>query len=295
MADSPALSYRKSFAIPAKPAPVFDALTNPIHLKLWFAEHVEVEPQVEGAYRFWGRHTLWLGDPKLADQRITRLDFPRELAFHWTWNGSPTQACLRVAAAEGGSQVEVQHDLARAWDAQGGGLGEVWAARSADVVDAFWSLAVRNLSHYLFEAEPVLLPDFQQAAASGCVELELHVDASPEALFRQLTEPGSLDAWIAEKARVEARPDGEYSYGWKVGSEPLGPTRVLQIRPGESLVHDWLEPGEEASQVRWEIEEQPLGTRLRVLQAGLGERAPVAALRWAAALGAIRERVVPPE
>lgn len=286
MADSPALSYRKCFAIPAKPAPVFDALTNPLHLKLWFAEHVEVEAQVGGAFRFWGRHTLWVGDPKLADQRVARLDFPRELAFGWTWNGSPSQVSLRVTPAEDGSQVEVQHELASAWDPKR--IGE---ARAEWVADSFWSLAMGNLRHYLAEGEPALLPDL--GGDGDELSLALEVPADPAEVYAALTEPRRLDRWIARGARVDLEDGDVYSWGWTVDAggspTPVGPRRWIEAREGERLVHDWSWPGEEAeSPVRWELEAETFATRLRLAHGVPAELRDAYCVAWASALVALQ-------
>jgi uncharacterized protein YndB with AHSA1/START domain len=51
------LKHEFTWKLPARPARVFAALTDAAELEQWFAEHAEVEPQLGGAYRFWGKHT----------------------------------------------------------------------------------------------------------------------------------------------------------------------------------------------------------------------------------------------
>ena len=42
-------------AVPAPPKVVYEALTDPAALRVWLAEHAEVD--LPGKYEFWGRFT----------------------------------------------------------------------------------------------------------------------------------------------------------------------------------------------------------------------------------------------
>lgn len=85
----------------ATPEAVFDRLVNPTHLREWFCEHAEVEPRVNGAYRFWGRYTPLVPGPSAATQRITRLDWGRALRYSWPWAGTDTEVLIELTDQAG--------------------------------------------------------------------------------------------------------------------------------------------------------------------------------------------------
>jgi uncharacterized protein YndB with AHSA1/START domain len=172
------MSIQRSYTIPAKPAPVFDALTSELHLRTWFAEQLEVGGAPGAPFRFWGKHTLWVPEASDATQTLTRLDFPSALAFSWTWRGAPTQVSIEVAEDGEGTRLELRHAFERPWPANDPDLGEVRAARQDRIVEAFWDVAMANLVYYLFEGEPLLLPDYE--ATSEQVELSLAIEAPVE-------------------------------------------------------------------------------------------------------------------
>src|SRR3954471_13865562 len=94
--STPGWTHEYEVILPADPARVWRAVTDPSELTRWFAEGVEVEPHAGGKFRFWGRHTY--GAPKRgrAHQRITRFEAGRELAFEWEIEGVESEGILRV-------------------------------------------------------------------------------------------------------------------------------------------------------------------------------------------------------
>ncbi|MCG8590332.1 MAG: SRPBCC domain-containing protein [Proteobacteria bacterium] len=69
--------YTESFSVPVDARAVFDALLDEPLLTQWLAEHVRIEPQKGGAYRFWGRDVLWCADEDAGRGEILELDAPR--------------------------------------------------------------------------------------------------------------------------------------------------------------------------------------------------------------------------
>lgn len=287
------MPFDRSYAIPAKPAPVFDALTSALHLRVWFAEQVEVGSAVGGPFRFWGRHTLWVPAPGDAKQTLRELAFPGALAFLWTWNGVPSQVSLALADDGEGTRVRISHAREGAWPAEHPDLGAARAARQEEIVAAFWDVAMANLSHYLFEGEPLLLPDF--SASGEGLELAVDVEAGTEDVFRALTEPQRLDTWVATGARVALESGGEYAWGWTgEGGTPLGPAEVVAFRANEALIHDFHWPGEAPSRVHWQLEEGADGTRITLAHARPEGHSPVDRLSWVRALLALRASLTAP-
>ena len=286
------MTFEKSYSIPAKPAPVFELMTSPLHLPGWFAEQAEAGAKPGAPFRFWGKHTLWVPEASDAKQTLTQHAFPHALGFAWTWRGAPTEVTVKVAAEGEGARVDVKHAFARPWPASDPELGPAHAARQDRIVEAFWDVAMANLAHYVFEGEPLLLPDY--TAAGDALELSLAIEAPAADVFGALTAPKQLDLWIAEHAQVELRKGGAYRFGWVAADgAPLGPTQIADFAPGERLAHDWCWPGEPPTQVRWELEENEPVTTLRVTHAR-GARALAAdTLLWCRALLALRDRLTP--
>ncbi len=243
------MSFKKTYTPHSDAATVFAALTEPARLTIWFAEHADVEPRVGGRYRFWGRHTLWAGAERDADQVLTVFEPDRALAYRWTWNGFPTQVSMELTPADG--QVEI--GLTQSFDP-----GFEYERKDC-LVDSYWDVLAENLAHYLRTGRASLLPDF--AAQERDIHMSIEIDAPPEKVFQALTDPEQLDRWMSTAAAIEPDTGGAYSYGWESGE---GPTRIVELIPNRLLVHDWTHPGEHLTQVRWELVPVGKGTRVEL-------------------------------
>jgi uncharacterized protein YndB with AHSA1/START domain len=87
------------------------------------------------------------------------------------------------------------------------------------------------------------------------VERELLVPESPEEVWRSLTQPG----WLGDDALIELWPSGEVRAGERSGF-------VEEADEPRRLVFWWSAPGEEASRVELDLEEEVEGTRVRVTE-----------------------------
>lgn len=109
---------------------------------------------------------------------------------------------------------------------------------------------------------------------------EVWIEASPERVFRALTEPDQLTAWwripdayATTEAEVDLRVGGRYRLtGWSRAQGTFEVEGVYEVvDPPRRLVYTW-EPGwdEEArgSRVELLLEEEAGGTRLRTLHTG---------------------------
>ena len=70
--------------VPAPPKTVYEVLTDPAALRVWLAEHADVE--LPGRYEFWGRYTPDGAEPH---QRVLYVD-ERTIRFAWTVDGVET-------------------------------------------------------------------------------------------------------------------------------------------------------------------------------------------------------------
>ena len=120
------------------------------------------------------------------------------------------------------------------------------------------------------------------------LELEIEISAPPERVFEALLDPEKVKVWMQSEA-PEIDPEAKrYSYGWTRGEEKveMGPLRILELVPGQLLVHDWQWPGEPDGQVRWELSPTEKGTRLRLIH--VDSRDFTHRLGWSDALASLR-------
>jgi uncharacterized protein YndB with AHSA1/START domain len=255
-----------SWPMPVTPAAVFAALTDAAQLRTWFAEHAEVEPRVGGAYRFWGRHTPGVPSAAEAAQRITALEPDARLGFTWTVLGVPSSVAITIAAVDGkGTTITAEQTLE----------GPLGVPREKELIDDFWKLSFGNLSVHLGSGTGFLRPDF--ADPSPEIRLSIVVAAPPAAVFRTLVEPELINKWVgSDKARVEPRVGGVYSFGWSYELDGTqvegGPMRILEIDPDRKLVVDWPDWRGDATvtgqSVSFTLHPEGTGTRVDLVHAG---------------------------
>ncbi len=257
-------SYEGTHVLPGAASVVFEALTDPAKLCVWFCEHADIEAEVGGAFRFWGRHTPFDSGESGTDQRITAIVPDERLAFSWTWGGAPTRVTLELEDAYEGCKVSIKHEAD----------SEVAGHLARDMVylmDDLWALSMGNLREFILTGRPALLPDHSKK--DDDVFLSLKIDAPPSIVWKSLTEPGELNKWLARDASVELSQGGAYSYGWEESDEScgtVGPSRILELEPERLLIHDWTYEGDSTNRTEWRIE--PLGDdrcRVSVRQVGI--------------------------
>jgi uncharacterized protein YndB with AHSA1/START domain len=90
------------------------------------------------------------------------------------------------------------------------------------------------------------------------VRFERLYDATPEELWRALTDPGQLRGWLGHATRWQLVP-GE-AYELDVGGPTTG--RIRAVEPGRVLELDWNYEDEPESVVRFEIVPRDRGVLL---------------------------------
>jgi uncharacterized protein YndB with AHSA1/START domain len=117
----------------------------------------------------------------------------------------------------------------------------------------------------------------------GAVDVtrELFVPTSPERVWRALTDPAELEEWFANEVELDLER-GEGAFRWENGEARRA--RVDGIDPGRRLELTWWDDAapDEASTVRFTIEEADAGTRLVVTESAGGPSA--CASGWGVAL-----------
>ena len=85
--------------VPAPPKVVYEALTDPAALRVWLAEHADVD--LPGKYEFWGRFTP---DGAKPHQRVLHVD-EHTIRFAWTVEGVESTVQFELATGDGGTLV----------------------------------------------------------------------------------------------------------------------------------------------------------------------------------------------
>jgi len=109
------------------------------------------------------------------------------------------------------------------------------------------------------------------------IEKKLELDASPERVWRAITEPAELAAWFGDFAELDLRPGGSGWFGWKKHGRFA--VRVEVVEPPHRLAWRWShEPdiplGEGPSTlVEWRLTARPGGgTLLELRETGFETR-----------------------
>ncbi|GAA3809680.1 hypothetical protein GCM10022226_32540 [Sphaerisporangium flaviroseum] len=228
------------------------ALTDAEALRVWLAEHAEVElPHI---YRFWGRHTPEGDVPR---QRLLHVD-DHTLRFAWPLGGEETITEFRLTEESAESTfvtLSQTHFSFRDGMTGGSVLG---------LLQTFWSLALANLVDHLEGRE--LTPKCDYTATD--LREEIVIAASAEAVFDSLTDSEKVTQWFGFPVGIEPYVGGRYAMGGlDAGSEPA---KIVDLAPGRSLSVDWGPLGV----TTWELEESEGKTRLTFVQSGFDSGHP---------------------
>jgi len=251
--------------VPAPPKTVYEALTDPAALRVWLAEHADVE--LPGKYEFWGRYTPDGAEPH---QRVLHVD-ERTIRFAWTVDGVETTTEILLDEDEDGTLVTLsQTDLPSFEDV----IADKAGARGA--LQTFWSLAIANLADYLSGRETTPKCDF----TSTDMRAEVMIDATPEAVFDSMTQSDQFCKWFGANVDIEAYVGGRFAMG---GFElDPGGARFVEFEPGRKATLRFAD-GITSS---WELEGSDGKTRLTLVQSGFDPTNPPYP-GWAGWLGGI--------
>jgi len=253
--------------VPAPPKIVYEALTDAAALRVWLAEHADVE--LPGKYEFWGRYTPDGAEPH---QRVLYVD-ERTIRFAWTVDGVETTSEFQLAEDEDGTLVTLSQTDLPSFEAV---LADTAGARGA--LQTFWSLAIANLTDYL--AGRALTPkcDFTSADQHA----EVVIDAAPEAVFDSMVQPEHFRRWFGANVDIEPYVGGRFAMG---GFElDPGGGKFVEFEPGRKATLRFAD-GITAS---WELDGSDGRTRLTLVQSGFDPTNPPYA-GWAGWLTGVAE------
>lgn len=252
----------------APPAAVHRALTDAAQLRLWLAEHAEVQPP--DRYAFWGRHTPDGGAPH---QRLLHLD-DHTVRFSWTLDGIDTTTEFTLAPGPAGTIVKLTQTGMPPW--------EELLDQNGDraVLHTFWALAIANLVDHV-EGRP-LTPkcDF----VSPEMRCEATIAAPPAAVYASLTETAQFERWFGAHVTIEPHVGGRFAQGG-LDADPT-PGRITAAEPGRRFAIEFAD----RTVLTWELEGSAGRTRLTLVQTGFD---PAAApygswMGWLAGIAELR-------
>jgi uncharacterized protein YndB with AHSA1/START domain len=251
--------------VPAPVKVVYEALTDPAALRVWLAEHAEVD--LPGRYEFWGRFTPDGAEPH---QRVLHVD-ERTIRFAWTLDGVETTAQFELAEDEDGTLVTLsQTDLPSFEEI----LADTAGPRGA--LQTFWSLAIANLADYLAGRELTPKCDFTSSELHASVV----IDAAPDEVFDSMIQPEQFRKWFGANVDIEPYVGGRFAMG---GFElDPGGARFVEFEPGRKATLLFAD-NETTS---WELEGSDGKTRLTVVHSGFDPANPPYP-GWAGWLGGI--------
>jgi uncharacterized protein YndB with AHSA1/START domain len=243
---------------------VWRALTDPAELRVWFAEHAEVD--LPHRYEFWGRYTP---DGDAPHQRLLHAD-DHSLRFAWTLGGVETTSELELKPAGEATVLTLRQShfvFAEALD----------GSTIRGVLQTWWSLCLANLNAHL-EGRP-LLPrtDFTSADLRG----ELTIDAPMDRVWQSLTDSEQASAWFGYPIGIEPWVGGRYAMG---GFDAGYAAKVVDLEPGRRMSVDWGPTGVST----WELAESQGKTRLTFVQSGFDDTNPPYAA-WSGSVAGLSE------
>jgi uncharacterized protein YndB with AHSA1/START domain len=118
--------------------------------------------------------------------------------------------------------------------------------------------------------------------ATDSVEREILINASPEVVWRVITEPEHISRWFSDEAELEGRVGADGTLTWRPGGrggdkdfDMVVPLRVVAAEPFRRFAFRWnhqqgTQPDERNSAlVEFSLTEEANGTRLRVIESGI--------------------------
>ena len=116
-----------------------------------------------------------------------------------------------------------------------------------------------------------------ETVAAKVIERVIDIEASPETVYRLLTDPAEYVKWKGRLAELEPRPGGRFRVEF-ASTKDIASGEYVEVVPNRRVVFTWGWEGNEhvppgASTVEIDLEPTAAGTRLRLVHRGLPEDA----------------------
>ncbi|WP_327089733.1 SRPBCC family protein [Nonomuraea sp. NBC_01738] len=248
-------------------AAVHHALTDPESLRVWLAEHAEVE--LPHRFEFWGRFTPEGDEPH---QRLLH-SAPDALRFTWFLDGVETTTEITLTAESADTtlvrlaQSHFDYELCLEGKSIRGAL------------ETYWCLSLANLVDFVEGREITTLVDFTSPDMSA----EVFLDASPAEVFESLIDSAAVSRWFGYPIEIEPHVGGRYAMGGLAANPD--PAKIIDLTPATRLTVDW---GGGMGTATWELAESGGRTRLTMVQSGFDTGNPPYAA-WCGNLSGLSE------
>jgi uncharacterized protein YndB with AHSA1/START domain len=252
------------------------ALTDAASLRVWLAEHAEVD--LPRTYAFWGRFTP---EGEAPHQRPLHVD-DHTLRFNWLLDGEDTTVDIELQQEGPDSTIltlsQTHFDMQEA-------MAETTVR---GVLYTFWALSLANLADYLEGREVTARCDFTSAE----MRAQFLIDASQESVYDSLIDSDKLTRWFGFPIGIEPWVGGRFAMGGLDSAAPgVFVARIVALEPGRTMSVDWGDNGI----ATWELENSNGKTRLTIVQSGFTTPRPpyagwMGALSGYAALRRIHEQ-----
>jgi uncharacterized protein YndB with AHSA1/START domain len=240
---------RVKIRIDSDPTRIYDAITNPLKLGIWFCNRGEINLKLRGAIRLWGENcTATTFSEKEVKGSIIGLEPNYSMRFTWPINGTQSEVSFQIDDRGRWCDFIVSHEK---------------IPPNSLMMDA-WIIYLYNLQSLVNFQRPAYRLDYTRID-SGAVKRELFIEALPTVVFKALTETADLRVWFSHDAESEPRIGGRYTTGWKDKSgQPAGPREIKELVENKKLVYDWDYPDDKKAGdlVTWEL--LRIGERTRV-------------------------------
>ncbi|SDT71307.1 SRPBCC family protein [Jiangella sp. DSM 45060] len=234
-------------------ATVHRALTDADAMRVWLAEHADVD-LARQRYVFWGRYTPDGVDPR---QRLVHLD-DTTIRFIWPLGGEDTTT--EISLAEDGPDatlITLTQSHVPPWSVA------VAETHVRGMLPTFWELSIANLVDYVEGRELTPKCDFTTLRMRG----EVTIGAAPGEVYDSLIDPERYRRWFGANVDIEARVGGRFAMGsFDLDDEPA---IIVELEPERKVVLEW--PSLVAT---WELEGTDGGTRLTFVNSGFDEERP---------------------
>ncbi|MFI9592107.1 SRPBCC family protein [Nonomuraea sp. NPDC052265] len=245
---------------------VWHALTDPAAVRVWLAEHVEVD--LPDRFEFWGRTTP---EGDAPHQRVLSAD-DRGVRFAWLLDGVETTA--ELAVEEDGDSATIVSVSQSHFDFQ-----DVVTGKSIrGVLQTYWFQVLAGLAEHVEGRALTPRADFTARE----LRAEVTIDAAPAQVFESLIDSETVTKWFGIPIEIEPYVGGRFAMGG-FANDP-SPAKVLELEPERRFSVDWGGPGVSS----WELAGSAGRTRLTLVQSGFdAERPPYAA--WGGMLSGVAE------
>ncbi|WP_405085234.1 SRPBCC domain-containing protein [Microbispora sp. NBC_01389] len=228
------------------------ALTDPAAMRVWLAEHAEVD--LPGRYEFWGRRTP---EGDAPHQRLLHAD-DHILRFTWLLGGEETTTEITLREEDAGTTVLTMSQTH--FDFQ----DAITGANIRGVLQVFWSLALSNLADHVQGREIGPQPDYTTTDFRG----HLDIAAPVSTVYDSLIDSGKATEWFGYPIGIEPYVGGRFAMGG-LDANPQ-PAKIIDLVPGSAISVDWGPMGV----VTWELEDTGGATRLTFVQSGFDTANP---------------------